>query len=159
MKKMLRVYGLGLCAMIWGVLAQGGDSTFEAGRLAFESGEYQGAYSQWQPLAQAGDARAQDALGQMYLNGVGVRRNYFTAFDLFYRAASAGSAEAQYHIALMYLEGRGVSRNHLQAMKWFKRSATQGNADAKQYVNELMRQGLGMRRIPYAKSSPWSKYG
>lgn len=188
-----------LCCMVL-VVATGGKVEaegvpFEQALTAYQSGDYEAAYANWLPLAEAGDARAQHGIGQLYLHGEGVtqdpavaarwfeqavanglaqaqtslgklyaygdgvERNYFTAFELFYRAASGGDAEAQHNLGLMYLEGRGVSRDYLRAMKWFRRSAAQGHQDAQLFVEALQQPGLGLRRLPYGKTTVWSKYG
>ncbi|MGA8713629.1 MAG: sel1 repeat family protein, partial [Roseiarcus sp.] len=40
---------------------------YEDGEVAYRSGDYAAALSLWRPLADRGDAVAQNALGQMYL--------------------------------------------------------------------------------------------
>lgn len=157
--RLIGAYSLGVMALMWSVAALAHEGEFEAGQLAYEAQEYRDAYNHWQPLAQAGDSRAQNGLALLYLNGEGVRRNYFTAFDLFYRAASEGSAEAQYQLGLMYLQGLGVSQSYRKAMRWFKRAARHGSSTSQLYVDELLRRGLGLRRLPFSRDTRWSKYG
>jgi TPR repeat protein len=40
---------------------------YEDGEVAYRSGDYSTALKLWRPLADQGDAQAQNAMGQMYL--------------------------------------------------------------------------------------------
>ena len=48
------------------------DLAFRKGLSAFNEGHYARALTQWEPLAAAGDARAQESVGFMYYSGCGV---------------------------------------------------------------------------------------
>ena len=57
-----------------------------------------------------GNAVAQYALGVMYLNGEGIRKNHKEAVKWFSKAAEQGHAKAQYGLGLMYYKGEGGIR-------------------------------------------------
>ena len=61
-----------LALLLWATPA---NAQFEAGVTAFERGDYRAALSTWVPLAQAGDARAQNNLGNMHQTGLGTSVN------------------------------------------------------------------------------------
>ena len=44
---------------------------YEAGLKAFVESDYESAFLEWEPLAQAGHVRAQKRIGDLYFNGLG----------------------------------------------------------------------------------------
>lgn len=93
------------------------------------------------------------------MEGRGVQRDYFRAFELWYRAAKVGFAEAQFNLGQMYAQGIGVSRNYEKAVKWYRKAAQQGHLLAQVSEEDLLRQGLGLKRLPFPQNSMWSKFG
>ncbi|MDP7426472.1 MAG: sel1 repeat family protein, partial [Rhodospirillales bacterium] len=77
-----------------------GNSAFSAdeqkGLDAALSGDYATALREWKPLAEQGDADAQNNLGSMYDQGQGVLQDYKTALKWYTLAAEQGDADAQY---------------------------------------------------------------
>jgi TPR repeat protein len=53
---------------------------FHNGWDAYKRGDYVTALKEWQPLAEKGDALAQNALGDLYAIGNGVTQDYKAAF-------------------------------------------------------------------------------
>ncbi len=84
---------------------------FEAGL----SGDDAAALKEWMPLAEKGNAEAQNSLGYMYSIGQGVTQDYKTAFKWYKLSAEQGNAEAQYNLALMYGKGWGVIKDYTRA--------------------------------------------
>ena len=62
---------------------------FEKGLDAYLRGDYAAALAEWKPLAEQGDAAAQNNLGLMYDNGEGVPQDYVLAY-MWYNIAVAG---------------------------------------------------------------------
>ena len=91
-------------------LALGGNAVaapMEDGQAAFNSGDYAAALRLWRPLAETGNARAQNNLGVMYENGKGVPQNINEAVKWYRLAAEQGYAGAQNNLGLIYAIGRG----------------------------------------------------
>ena len=61
---------------------------YDAGLEAFNAGDYETAYETWRPMAEQGDAVAQNRLGIMYARGQGVAQDDAEAVR-WYQAASA----------------------------------------------------------------------
>ena len=61
---------------------------FEDGEAAFSKGDYATALRLWQPLAQQGDARAQNGLGALYQRGLGVPQDLAEAMRWYQKAAT-----------------------------------------------------------------------
>jgi len=69
-------------------------------------------------------AKAQNNLGLIYADGLGVPQNYATAVKWYRKAAEQGHAIAQSNLGVMYRDGEGVSRDYVEAHKWFSLAAT-----------------------------------
>ena len=69
-------FALGICLMAMFPLAH---ASLEAGIRAKERGHYATAIRAWKVLAKEGDARAQNNIGHMYEEGLGVAQNYAEA--------------------------------------------------------------------------------
>jgi TPR repeat protein len=107
--------------------------------------DYANAHQLLWPLADEGNAVAQEILGFMYLRGEGVRRDDATAFRWLTMAAESGRAEAQFELGLMYRDGLGVTPDGKTALLWLRRAAEQGETDACNSVGEMY---LGHGGIP-----------
>ena len=79
---------------------------------------------------------AETTQGYCYSNGIGVPKNYATAFYLFKKAADQGYARAEIDLGSAYAMGRGVPKNYKEAVYWFRKAAEKrfvglGYAEAK----------------------------
>ena len=75
---------------------------WDEGLAAYEAADFPAALREWQPLAEQGDARAQEMLGYMYDLGEGVPENDGVAAAWYLRAANQGSADARINLGLLY---------------------------------------------------------
>ena len=82
------------------------------------------------PQAERGDGEAALLLGDMYLYGRGVPRDYRAARKWFEIAARDGRAEALFNLGAIYDKALGVERDPAQAIAWFTLAADQRDADA-----------------------------
>jgi len=99
----------------------------------------------WYALAAAqGHAGAQNDLGTMYCNGVGVADDLEEATKWYRRAADQGLAVAQFNLAMRYKCGKGVQADDHEAAVWFRKSADQGYVEAIGELGTLLRQGRGV---------------
>ena len=101
----------------------------EAGKRAYDQGDYATALKELRPLAEQGNAEAQTLLGIMYNRGRGVPFDVGQAMKWYKAAADQGNAEAQCYLGAMYLK-----RDAAQGLKLLKLSAEQGYADAYQML-------------------------
>ena len=72
---------------LWCPFAQA--SQFEAGMRALERQHYSTAMRAWLQLADEGHARAQNNIGHLFEEGLGVSQNYTTALNWYKKAAGA----------------------------------------------------------------------
>jgi TPR repeat protein len=75
---------------------------FQKGLAAAASRDYATALREWTPLAEQGNASAQDWLGWLYLAGFGVPQNYKVAEKWYRLAALQGNVNASYRLADLY---------------------------------------------------------
>ena len=112
-------------------------NAFEAGRMAFQAGDYAKAVNWYQRAVDQGDARAQCDLGYCYYSGRGVSVDERRAAELFRRAAKQGNAEAQYNLGCCYERGIGVLKIPESALNWYYKAAGQRDANAMRAINRL----------------------
>jgi uncharacterized protein len=97
---------------------------------AYDRGDYATAVRLLRPLADQGNAQAQNGLGAMYYNGKGVAQDFKEAVKWYRLAAVQGYASAQVNLAAMYYEGQGVVEDFIRAYMWFSIAAANGSPDA-----------------------------
>jgi hypothetical protein len=133
---------------------------YEAGAAAFNAGDYAAALREWQPLAEAGDARAQLGLGVLYEAGRGVPTPDFGQALVWYRAAAAqGLPAAQNNLALLYAGGRGVPRSAVTAAELWQSAAIAGYPLAQFNLALAYERGFGVTPDPYAAARWYAAAG
>jgi uncharacterized protein len=91
-----------------------------------------------QTKAEQGDVGAQETLGWMYANGLGLPLDYAKARQWCEKAAAQGNAMAQLILGALYEEGRGVPKDLVQAYLWLSMAAAQGNKNAAQALEKAV---------------------
>lgn len=89
---------------------------WEDGMVAYNRGDYQPAIKLFRPLAQAGNAKAQNVMGVMYRKGEGVARSSAKAFMWFSLAAKKGDATAKANLQEMAMEMTPADLTHAKEM-------------------------------------------
>ena len=89
---------LGFACLVATILLGGASALagpWEDGMVAYNRGDYVPALKLIRPVAQAGNAKAQNVMGVMYRKGEGVARNSAKAFMWFSLAAKKGDTQAK----------------------------------------------------------------
>jgi TPR repeat protein len=118
--------------------------TWEDALVAYQRGDYAEAVRLWRPLAEQGDATAQDNIGVMYANGLGVTQDYAEAVKWHRMAAEQGYAGGQAKLGIMYAEGKGVPQDYVEAVKWYRMAAVQGDAGGQAKLGIMYAEGKGV---------------
>lgn len=103
----------------------------------------------WQPLADQGDADAQAHMGDLYVDGSGVKKSFAQAAQWYRKAAEQGHAGAQNMLGWQYWTGHGVPQNQEEGKKWFFRAANQGNTGAMRHITEMYMVGQDDYEVEY----------
>jgi len=104
--------------------------------------------------AEAGKARSQYDVGNMYLKGQGTGINESKAFGWFTKAAENNYVKAQFKVGFMLLTGKGVKKDYTKAERWLRKAANQDNAPAQYYLAGMYRDGKFLKK-DYDKSLFW----
>ncbi len=89
------------------------------------------------PKAEAGNADAQNRIGEMYEYAQGVPRNMETAFNWFSKAADADYTPGIHNLARAYNFGSGVEVNFTKAEELFRKAAEKGYADSMFFLGTM----------------------
>lgn len=95
------------------------------------------------PQAEAGNANAQNRVGEMLEFGYGAPRNPSKAFDLYQQAADQGLVAAQHNLGRSYNFGTGTEQNFVKAEKWYLQAAKQGYTNSMFFLGTLYSNGYG----------------
>lgn len=132
---------------------------FVAGLNAIDRSHYASAYRSFKPLAEEGISEAQNNLGFLYENGLGVKRNYSLAINWYERAANQGLPEAQHNLGMLNYQGHGLSQSFSIAKRWFNKSAKQGLRESHYMLGLMFFQGEGAQKSPDRASAHFSTAG
>jgi hypothetical protein len=93
---------------------------FADGKAAYEHKDYKNAMVLLRPLADQGNAEAQETIGEMYGWGLGVQRDEATARKWYLNAAEQGEQRSLMKLGLLYLK----DKDWPQAYYWFSIAGT-----------------------------------
>ena len=100
------------------------DKDFIAGREAHQRGDYKRALTLFKGCAEKGHCGCMNALGNCYLDGLGVEKNvaeairwHIAAYETGAKCGPAGLYSALY-LARIYAKGQGVERDPARARAW-----------------------------------------
>ena len=131
-----------LFSLLLGVPSYSAD--FNKGLTAAQSGDWATALKEWKPLAEEGNAAAQNNLGLMYHNGWGVPQDDKEAVFWYRLAVEQGYAIAHYNLGLMYEKGKGVPQDDKEAAQLYRLAAEQGDVDAQYNLGLMYEKGKGV---------------
>jgi len=121
---------------------------FQQGREAYDRQDYAKALEILRPLAEAGNADAQNILGRMYALGQGVPKDVDEAIKWIILSSKNGNIEAQDELALFAImefhEKRQTVENKEEKIKWIMSSAERGNPEAMNMLGMLYSAGNGL---------------
>jgi TPR repeat protein len=75
----------------------------------------------------------------MYVEGRGVKQDYFESFEWNQKAAYQGDGGAQYNIAVKYFTGEGVLQSRQKAFEWFEKSCSNKDQSGCKYYAKMNR--------------------
>jgi Sel1 repeat len=145
--------------LVLGLIPRIAHATYESGVAAFQKADYQAAFQELYPLAEAGDPKAQYYLGFMHYSGKGVTQDSTEAIKWVKPAAESGLAEAQYLFAMMNEDGLPEPKvsgkkkvkakpkkvvHKAEAIKWLTLASEQGHVTAQVKLAERHLHGQGI---------------
>lgn len=144
------------------------DARFREAATLFQQQRYAEATPLLEQASTAGDAQAQNLLGIMHMNGIGMDIDPRRAHGLFSAAADGGLKEGHYNLSNLQFHGAGAPRDESSARRHLLASAQAGHRPALRalgYMYHLMGDGgdwatLSTRAFEQAAlmGDPLSKY-
>ncbi len=114
---------------------------------AYAKGDYADAAAAWLEKANLGHPSAQNALGALYFEGIGVERSYQTALHWFQKSAefiAETEGAAQVNLGYMFETARGTPRSNAKAFQQYLRGLQTGNPQAQLMVGGFFMEGRGI---------------
>jgi uncharacterized protein len=104
------------------------------------------------PLAQKGDAMAQNALGVLYLGeedgGTNSNPNFPAALKWLSKAATQRFAPAEGNLGNLYASGHGVPKDAKKAVRWYQSATGHGDVEGQYNLARAYQLGLGVATNP-----------
>ena len=125
-------------------------------RAAFDERDYANALELLLPLAESGNAEAQNLIGFMYRTGLLGMPDHDEAALWFEAAIEQGHADAFFNLGLMYFQHEllppdGSATRYAfsdAAFSKFRQAAERGHSEAQLYLGHMYSEGLGVVRDP-----------
>lgn len=76
-------------------------------------------------------------LARCFEGGLGVDKDFDTAFWWWKKAADCGNKDAQYEVSVLYSDGVHCVPDYQKSVFYCKRAAMQGHEEAKEYLEVL----------------------
>ncbi len=101
-----------------------GDCRVRGGEyVSYDRADYPSALKVWMERAEAGDAEAQNYVGEIFEKGLGKEPDYVSAATWYRRAAEHGNSRAQTNLGYLYEQGLGVEQDTALALNWYRRAS------------------------------------
>lgn len=107
-----------------------------------EAANVERALQLWQAAADLGNTQALCALGNCYLQGLGVEADPQKAIELFSKAQGEGAM----CLGEMYLKGKEVDQNYELAKQYYEQALKENMHAACRYLGHLYENGLGVKQ-------------
>lgn len=147
-RRFARGFAAGVIVAAAGVLSTGvSHAGLAEGIRAYDGGDYETAFKEF--LLSDTEAESQYYLGNMYITGQGVRKNYSAAWGWYLKAAKGNHVEAQLILAQMFEKGQGIPKDWVEAGKWHRKAAEGGNVGSQARLGQMLLVGMGMPRNIY----------
>lgn len=141
--------------VLGGIQCQIARADFSSGMSAYNAHNYVEAIEQLKPEAIGGNKIAQNLVGVMYMNGLGVQQDDSEAMAWFRRSADQGYAVAQTNVGFLYERGRGIGQDASEAKHWYELAAAQGDPRAPIFLQAMNARAVQSAVIP--SPSPYSQ--
>ncbi len=90
--------------------------------VAYDRANYKSALKVWMGAAEAGNAKAQNYVGEIFERGLGTSPDYAAAAIWYQKAADQGYGPALFNLGTLYERGLGVPENRLKALNLYRKA-------------------------------------
>ena len=111
---------------------------FNKGLKAYNSGDYEEAFNEWKPLAEAGDARAQNKIALLLFMDRGIPQDLEESAKWNRLSAEQGYADSQFALGISYALGTmDFPQSNIMAYLWYRNCSFNGRNDCHYRLVEL----------------------
>ncbi|MHB2264886.1 tetratricopeptide repeat protein [Aliihoeflea sp. PC F10.4] len=114
------------------------DDAMASALAAAKAGDYAAALAIWEPMARAGNARAQNNIAACFSAGYGVAEDTGLAAKWLELSAASGDPVGQRNLATLYFRGEGVAQDDGEAIRLYRLAADQGDATAQDMLSWML---------------------
>ncbi|RHZ88849.1 hypothetical protein Glove_21g112 [Diversispora epigaea] len=97
-------------------------------------------------LAECGDSREQNNLGDCYRNSIGITKDERKAFQWYLKSAEGGDRDGQYNLGYCYCNGIGTTKDEKKAFQWYSKSAEGGSSRGQYDLGHCYHYGIGTKK-------------
>lgn len=116
--------------------------------------DYDKIFKELLPCAESGVPLAQNYIGLMYVEGLGVAKDEAKGFAYIEQAAKSKSAIAQNNLGNLYRQGQGCTINMDKAVEWYQKAANKKNSRAAYSLGYMYLKGFGVPQ-DYSQAVAW----
>lgn len=91
--------------------------------VAYDEANFATVAKVWKKQADAGDAKAQNYMGELFEKGVAGQPDYTSAASWYKQAADQGYSQAQLNLGSLYEKGLGVEKDGIKAINLYRQAA------------------------------------
>jgi Caspase domain/Sel1 repeat len=91
--------------------------------VSYDRANYQTSLKVWLDQANAGDAEAQNNVGEIYSKGLGTEPDYAQAAQWFQKAVAQNFNRAKINLGFLYEEGLGVEKDQAKALNLYREAS------------------------------------
>lgn len=120
------------------------NARYKLGLEYYQKKNYSQAKSWLEKSVNHKNSDAENTLGVMYLNALGVTKDEKKAVSYFQKSANQGNKYAEDHLGTAYYFGQGVAKDYALALKWLTKSANRGIANSQNVLATMYLYGQGV---------------
>jgi uncharacterized protein len=108
--------------------------------------DFNSEYALYHVMADEGISYAQNVLGLMYEEGIGIKVDIDKAFVYYKFAAEQGLAKAQFNLALCYKMAKGCEKDYIKAREFFTYASKQNHNRSFYELGLMYEDGLALKK-------------
>ena len=85
-------------------------------------------------------------MGVLYMDGLGVPKDFVKAYEYFEKASSMGAGTSYFHMGTFRIKGMGVPKDIPLGLEYLLKAADLGCGTALNYIARLYENGTGVER-------------
>lgn len=156
---MKKIYTLLLLLLALGAMAQTDCKIkLESAKEIMESDalfkDYDKIFQDLLPCAESGVPLAQNYIGLMYVEGLGITKDEAKGFAYIEQAAKSNNPVAQNNLGNLYRQGQGCLINMIKAVEWYQKAADNRNSRAAYSLGYMYLKGFGVPQ-DYSQAVAW----